>query len=751
MAVRSLGQLTIDLIMKTGGFVQGWTQAEREADRAQKKIAADAKKRAKAVEDAWGNVANVIGGVLAGVSVGAFFQKFVTETVQAQKEQAGLAAALKATGNAAGFSIERLNEMAGQMEAATGIAAGELNQAQKVLTGFTNIVGENYAKALKSAADYSAYTGQSMVASAELMGRALNIPSVGMASLAKQGFKFTEEQIKLAQSLEETGRVAEAQKIVFDALDETYGGAAAAARDTLGGAMSALKNTINSLMTGEGGSVDGLTKSINGMVDVMANEQTRSAFQTLLTWMAELATMTIKLTANMIAFIQTKDKIGALTGTDEFGKMTSGAKDAQKEIERLTGELTRMIEVQRERPGDDKLAKRIDAWRAKLLDAQSRAQGATGALKQFADGLKQPEVAPITAPDLSPRAPGAIKLKDEKPAGGKSQAEKDFEAAEKYILALRETADARNNLNNYEKLALDLENGKVVLTNKQLEQAKDLALQADERVYREKQLNEELAYRTSLYDEARSLTEAVLTPTEKWVKQVERLNELSAAGVLDQETYARTVKKYYKDLTDETDSFALNFQKNVQDMIGNTLVQGLSGSFKDIAASFLKMLLQMEAQAAAANFMRLLTGEGEVKSSFLGGLVSKAGGWISSLFGGFRASGGPVAGGSLYRVNELGPELLSYGGSDYLMMGGSGGYVKPLGAATTEQRGAGNITVVNQTTGRVDKVEQRQLTRDDVVLIIQEQTPGIMVSQTQNANSAFSRTMQGSFNTTRRR
>lgn len=760
MATRSLGALTIDLIAKTAGFTEGWNKAEREANRAQQKIAADAKRKAKETEDAWkgaaASVGNLIGGALAGLSIGAGFQKFITETVQAQKEQAGLAAALKTTGNAAGFSLERLNEMAGQMEATTGIAAGELNQAQKVLTGFTNIVGENYAKALKSAADYSAYTGQSMVASAELMGRALNIPSVGMAALAKQGFKFTEEQIKLVKSLEETGRVAEAQKIVFDALEETYGGAAEAARDTLGGAMSALKNTINSLMTGEGGSVDGLTKSINGMVDVMANEQTRSAFQTLLTWMAELATMTIKLTANMIAFIQTKDKIGALTGTDEFGKMTSGAKDAQKEVERLTGELTRMIEVQRERPGDDKLAKRIDAWRAKLLDAQTRAQGVTDVLKNAGSALKEgignPSGVNPMLPDLSPRKPGAIKLKDDKPAGGKSQTQKDFEAAEKYILALRETADARNNLNNYEKLALDLENGKVVLTDKQLEQAKDLALQADERVYREKQLNEELAYRTSLYDEARSLTEAVLTPTEKWVKQVERLNELSAAGVLDQETYARTVKKYYKDLTDETDSFALNFQKNVQDTIGNTLVQGLSGSFKDIAASFLKMLLQMEAQAAAANFMRLLTGEGEVKSSFLGGLVSKAGGWISSLISGGRVSGGPVASGSLYRVNELGPELLSYGGSDYLMMGGSGGYVKPLGAATTEQRsGSGNVTIVNQTTGRIDKVEQRQLTREEVVLIIQEQTPGIMVSQTQNASSPFSRTMQSSFNTSRRR
>lgn len=756
MATRSLGALTIDLIAKTSGFIEGWTKAEREADRAQKKIAADAKKRAKETEDAWksaaASVGNLIGGAIAGLSVGAGFQKFLTETVQAQKEQAGLAAALNATGNAAGFSIERLNAMAGQLESTTGIAAGELNQAQKVLTGFTNIVGENYAKALKSAADYSAYTGQSMVASAELMGRALNIPSVGMASLAKQGFKFTEEQIKLAKSLEETGRVAEAQKIVFDALEETYGGAAEAARDTLGGAMSALKNTINSLMTGEGGSVEGLKNSINTMTDVMANEQTRSAFQTLLTWMAELATMTIKLTANMVAFLQTKSWIATIAGTDEFGKMTSGAKDAQKEVERLTGELTRMIEVQQERPGDDKLAKRIDAWRAKLLDAQTRAQGATGALKQFADGLKQPEVAPIAAPDLTPRNPGAIKLKDDKPAGGgKSQSEKDFEAAEKYLQALRETANARSSLNNFEKLALDVETAKVVLTDKQLEQAKALALEADDRVYREKQLNEELAYRTSLYDEARSLTEAVLTPTEKWVKQVERLNELSAAGVLDQETYARTVKKYYKDLTDETDSFALNFQKNVQDMIGNTLVDGLRGSFSNIAASFLKMLLQMEAQAAAANFMRLLTGEGETRSSPLGALVSKAGSWISGLISGGRASGGPVAGGSLYRVNELGPELLSYGGSDYLMMGGSGGYVKPLGAATTEQRNGGGVTIVNQTTGKIDRVEQRQLTREDIVLILHEETPGIMVSQTQNANSPFSRTMQGSFNTSRRR
>ena len=834
-AVRSLGQLTIDLLMKTGGFIQGWTQAEREADRAQRKIAADAKKRAKEVEEAWkgtkDTISNVVGGAIAGFSAGAVFSKFITETVQAQKEQAGLAAALKATGNAAGFSIERLNEMAGQMEAATGIAAGELNQAQKVLTGFTNIVGENYAKALQSAADYSAYTGQSMTASAELMGRALNIPSVGMASLAKQGFKFTEEQIKLAQSLEETGRVAEAQKIVFDALDETYGGAAVAARDTLGGAMSALKNTINSLMTGEGGSVDGLKKSINDLTGTLANEQTRSAFQTLITWMAELATMTIKLTANLIAFINAKDKLGAITGTDEFGKMKSGAASATAEVAQLSAELTRMIEVQRDRPGDDRLAKRIDAWRSKLLDAQNRAQGASGALKTFADGFKGADVTPITAPDLNPSVVGPIKLKDGSGSkGGKSQDDKDFEKAQKYVQTLREQADGRKKLTAWERLSYDIASGKVVLDEKQLAIAQGQATAIDMAAEAEKLRGDEVARNTALYDvQERLLSKSaeytlllsqygqgdkqnailrervgLLQSQQTELRKMAQDQATALGGAKDADEMANLKARYEERLGIIKDAQAKElqlfdeFQIQKKEMDGNwmlgaqasiqtylektqdsymaardattSMMQTIEGafvslftlgesSFKSFVASILKGIAQIAAQQAASGIAGFL---GSALTSLIGGglgSLGSAGAGVSSSsilntgigFGGFRAAGGSVGAGSLYRVNELGPELLNMGGKDYLMMGGQGGYVKPLGAADTEKRGAGSITVVNQTTGRVDNVEQRQLTHDDVVLIIQEQTPKVMVSQTQNANSPFSRTMSSSFNTSRRR
>ena len=215
----------------------------------------------------------------------------------------------------------------------------------------------------------------------------------------------------------------------------------------------------------------------------------------------------------------------------------------------------------------------------------------------------------------------------------------------------------------------------------------------------------------------------------------------------------------YIEKTQDSYALARDATTSMMSTIDNAFVNLFTlgeSSAKNFFSTILKGIAQIAAQQAASGIAGFF---GSAISSLLTGGVGAMGAGTSASsilntgigFGGFRAAGGPVAGGSLYRVNELGPELLSYGGSDYLMMGGSGGYVKPLGAATTEQRGAGNITVVNQTTGRVDNVEQRQLTHDDVVLIIQEQTPKVMVSQTQNANSPFSRTMTGSFNTSRRR
>ncbi|MNQ08280.1 Lambda phage tail tape-measure protein [compost metagenome] len=245
----SLGTLTLDLIARIGGFTGPLDKAEVAARKSGKGIADSANMASLA----WTALGEVVAGAVAGFSVGAVLTSFITETRDAEKEQAQLAAVLKSTGESAGFSRDQLNEMADAMEKATTFSGGDINQAQTALLAFTGVVGTQFTRALQAASDMAARTGTTVQQAAETIGRALDVPTDGLSSLSKQGFRFTDEQKKLAESLESVGDVAGAQGIILNALEESYSGAAAAARDTFGGSLDALRNTVAGLLTGEGG------------------------------------------------------------------------------------------------------------------------------------------------------------------------------------------------------------------------------------------------------------------------------------------------------------------------------------------------------------------------------------------------------------------------------------------------------------------------------------------------------------------
>lgn len=266
MASKSLGVLTLDLVARTGNFVAGLDQAARHSQ-----------KRAKEIEKSMANAADAIKTVVGALAVGVSFTQIIRATADLQNEQAQLAAVLKSTGEAAGFSQGKLNEMAEALSRTSIISAGEINQAQTTLLAFTGIVGEEFPRALQAAVDMASRTGMSVVSASETIGRALDIPSKGLAALSKQGFRFSEEQKKLAEYLESTGRTAEAQALILQALEESYGGAAQAARDTLGGALTALSNSFNDLLTGEDG-VDQATDAINSLTDTLSDPRIKEAF-----------------------------------------------------------------------------------------------------------------------------------------------------------------------------------------------------------------------------------------------------------------------------------------------------------------------------------------------------------------------------------------------------------------------------------------------------------------------------------------
>ncbi|MGE7096389.1 phage tail tape measure protein [Pseudomonas fulva] len=272
----SLGTLTLDLIARIGGFTGPLDQAGRAAQKSSKEIV-DSANQAKL---AWSALGEVAAGVVAGLSVASIFGRFLTETRNAEKEQAQLAAVLQSTGQAAGFNRDQLNDMAAAMEKATTFSGGDINQAQTTLLAFSGVVGNQFNRALQAAADMAARTGMSVKDAAETIGRALDVPSKGLTALSKQGFRFTDEQKKMALAMESTGNVAGAQGIILQSLEESYGGAAAAARKTFGGSLESLQNTISGLLTGEG-SLEGARTAVEALNKVLSKPETKEAVDVL--------------------------------------------------------------------------------------------------------------------------------------------------------------------------------------------------------------------------------------------------------------------------------------------------------------------------------------------------------------------------------------------------------------------------------------------------------------------------------------
>lgn len=96
---------------------------------------------------------------------------------------------------------------------------------------------------------------------------------------------------------------------------------------------------------------------------------------------------------------------------------------------------------------------------------------------------------------------------------------------------------------------------------------------------------------------------------------------------------------------------------------------------ESVIADLIRIYVRQQLVGFAAN---VLGSAGGGLSSDPSGLPMTPGdGSIALPTSGGRAGGGPVQRGQMYPVNELGPELLTVGGRDYLMMSGKDGHVTP--------------------------------------------------------------------------
>lgn len=165
-------------------------------------------------------------------------------------------------------------------------------------------------------------------------------------------------------------------------------------------------------------------------------------------------------------------------------------------------------------------------------------------------------------------------------------------------------------------------------------------------------------------------------------------------------TTAETVKQTSTDL----DEFARQAAGNIQNALGDTLKRTLRGDFDSIGQLWGNLLLDMAAQAAAAQLGKLLLGDFGATGS-IGGLLGQG---LGFLFGVGRAHGGPVGARSVQPVNEFGPEVFTdYTGRDWLMTGARGGMVTPAGpaAAAGSAGGMPAVHITNHVSGGMGRNE----------------------------------------------
>jgi hypothetical protein len=216
--------------------------------------------------------------VAVGQGLVSAFKTGISEFSEAQKVSAQTAAALKSTGGAAGVTQKHIESMAGALQKQTGLQDDAIQSSQNLLLTFTKISNAGpdkiFDRATRATLDLSVALGKDMGSSAMMVGKALNDPVKGVTALGRAGVQFTASQKATITSLVETGRVADAQKMILRELETQVGGSARAFGETTPGQVEKAKRAFEDLTQGAVTAIaplaaavlPGLTAAINGTV-----------------------------------------------------------------------------------------------------------------------------------------------------------------------------------------------------------------------------------------------------------------------------------------------------------------------------------------------------------------------------------------------------------------------------------------------------------------------------------------------------
>jgi len=734
---RSLGTLTLDLVLKLGGYNEGWSKAERETDRRTRAIQQKAVAFGKSIGTALG-----LGFTAATTVLGVY----IKNSIEAEKVQAQLMARIRDTGGAARRSLEQLNDQAERLSKVTIFDDEAVGEAQAMLLTFKDIQGLQFDKAVESVLDLATAMGTDLNSASLQLGKALNDPVKGLGALSRAGIQFSADQKQVIKDLVEVGDKAQAQDLILRELASQMGTAAEAARGTLSGALQGLKNDFANLLEGDvgGEGIKGTTEAINDLSRTINDPSIKRGLDDMAEGMISVVNSAIKVIAKL-------GEAGSALA-EFFG-------DAQR---RSTTMLqNQRTDLETEQFGLERRLKRFDAVnsvanplgvfasvdRNQLAKVKENIAEIDRILEQRNKAMRFSGVT-ITV-DSSERLPGTAAGATggsgrQKPSSNRAKdmpnfAEEDRKALERMV---RETAQA---ITQFDALAATLSGPLKEAEFQHQQNLQEITRLGKEAGKSTADINALKEQETERYDKQTEAITRQLDPVGQLIKDLDeelrlvgltnaeretaiQLRGLEAEATQDQVTAIRQANEalaaeYQKvDFLDGWRGAFVDFFDDVQE--GNS---SLKDSFRNLFDDIGRMIRQKISEQLVDQLF------GQMGSSSGG---TAGGGWLSSfasifsssgsstssqgslldLFGsswGF-ATGGYASPRSINRVNENGPEILRVGSKDYLLTGNRGGMVIP--SHMNQPAPAGPMTLIFNNPvmadRRSDSQRQMQAARD---------------------------------------
>jgi len=187
--------------------------------------------------------------------VGMSIKSFIDDASEAEAGISQLNTVLASTKNAVGLTADEISNMAGELQKVTKFSDDEILSGQNLLLTFTNIGKDVFPQVTETMLDMSQALGQDLKSSSIQLGKAINDPINGVTALQRVGVSFTDSQKNQIKTMQESGDVMGAQKLILAELSKEFGGSAKAAGETYAGQMARLKNQLGEVSESIGGKI----------------------------------------------------------------------------------------------------------------------------------------------------------------------------------------------------------------------------------------------------------------------------------------------------------------------------------------------------------------------------------------------------------------------------------------------------------------------------------------------------------------